>query len=155
MKNNDCIFCQIAAGNSPSHTIWEDDRHIAFLSLHPNTLGFSVIITKEHYSSYLFELPNQVYLDLMGAAKKVALILDGAFETVGRTGCLIEGFGVNHAHVKLSPMHGTIGEWRPIKSKMKKYFDIYEGYISSHDHVRADDDALQKTAAYIRKFGNK
>ena len=28
--------------------IWEDERHMAFLSRWPNTEGFSVVITKDH-----------------------------------------------------------------------------------------------------------
>lgn len=63
---------------------------------------------------------------------------------------MIEGFGINHAHVKLFPMHGTKGEWRPIKSSVEKYFDRYEEYIYSHDHRRAEDSHLAELAARIR-----
>ena len=44
----DCIFCDLVEGIVPSHQIWEDDDHLAFLSIFPNTKGFSVVITKEH-----------------------------------------------------------------------------------------------------------
>jgi diadenosine tetraphosphate (Ap4A) HIT family hydrolase len=27
-----CIFCQIAKGQAPGHTIWEDEQHLAFLT---------------------------------------------------------------------------------------------------------------------------
>jgi hypothetical protein len=49
-------------------------------------------------------------------------------------------------------MHGTanLGEWRPIKSSVEKYFVKYEGYLSSHDGQRADDTALAALAARIR-----
>jgi histidine triad (HIT) family protein len=33
-----------------------------------------------------------------------------------------------------------------------KFFEAYEGYISSHDHGRADDDGLAELAARIRSF---
>lgn len=152
MHNSDCVFCRIVAGELPAHKIWEDAQHLAFLSIFPNTPGFSVVITKEHHPSYLFELPESTYLQLMLAARKVGLLLDQAFDTVGRTGCFMEGFGINHAHVKLSPMHGTTGEWRPIKSNVSKYFETYEGYLSSHDHARADDALLAEIAQTIRKL---
>ena len=147
----DCIFCKIAQGKAPSHKIWEDKKHLAFLSIFPNTRGFSVVITKTHYPSYAFDLPENVLKDLIIATKKVAKLLDSKLETVGRTGCIFEGFGVDHIHAKLFPMHGTkMKNWRPIKSNIDKFFVEYEGYISSHDYVRADDDELAKLAKKIR-----
>jgi hypothetical protein len=48
-------------------------------------------------------------------------------------------------------MHGTkASEWTQHKSNVSKYFDHYEGYISSHDFKRADDDALAKLAQQLR-----
>ena len=41
-------------------------------------------------------------------------------------------------------------EWEPVKSNIDKYFDKYEGYISSHDHKRADNAELAKLAKRIR-----
>ena len=149
--SNDCIFCKIVARKSPSHVIWEDAKHLAFLSIFPNTEGFSVVIPKAHYSSYLFDQPTEVISDLVFASGKVAKLLDRQLEDVGRTGMIFEGFGVDHLHAKLFPMHGTkAAEWSQRKSNVSKYFDQYEGYISSHDFTRADDDVLAKLARQIR-----
>lgn len=149
MKN--CIFCKIAKGKAPSHKIWEDKKHLAFLSIFPNTEGFAVVITKKHYSSYAFSQSDKVLTDLILAAKKAAKLLDSKFRDVGRTGLILEGFGVNHLHAKLLPMHGTEKKkWVPIKSKVNKYFKKYEGYISSHDYLRADEKDLSKLAKMIK-----
>jgi diadenosine tetraphosphate (Ap4A) HIT family hydrolase len=148
----DCIFCKIAKGEAPSHKIWEDEKYLAFLSIFPNTEGFSVVITKEHFPSYPFDLPDNVLAGLVLAAKKVAKLLDAKLDDVGRTGMIFEGFGVDHVHAKLFPMHGTKSqEWKPIESKVDKYFEKYEGYISSHDYKRADDGVLGKLAQKIRE----
>lgn len=40
----DCIFCSIVRKTSPAHILWEDDNHMAFLSIFSNTPGFSVVI---------------------------------------------------------------------------------------------------------------
>jgi histidine triad (HIT) family protein len=147
-----CIFCKIVKGESPCHKIWEDEKHLAFLSIFPNTEGFSVVITKKHYPSYPFDLPDKVVKDLVIATKKVAKLLDKKLEDVGRTGMIFEGFGIDHVHAKLFPMHGTanIDKWKPIRSNVNKYFEKYEGYISSHDYKRADDKELTKLAKRIR-----
>jgi len=150
-----CTFCQIAQGISPSHKIWENEDYLAFLSIFPNTEGFSVVIPKEHYSSYVFELPEDVYLGLVKAAQTVGLLLDQAFPDVGRTGLLAEGFGVDHAHMKLFPMHGTSNkEWKPAETTIDKYFTQYEGYLSSHNGNRADDTDLAALAERIRSFSH-
>ena len=148
----DCIFCKIVKNKAPAHKIWEDEKHLAFLSIFPNTEGFSVVITKKHYPSYIFDLPEEVFTGLVKAAKQVAKLLDSKLDNVGRTGLIFEGFGVNHVHAKLFPMHGTkMSTWKPVKSNINKYFERYEGYISSHDYKRADDTKLAKLAKKIRE----
>lgn len=148
---NDCIFCKIVQGTSPCHKIWEDDHHLAFLSIFPNTEGFSVVIPKKHYPSYAFDTPDDVLTSLVRAAKKVGKLLDAKLDDVGRTGLIFEGFGVDHLHAKLFPMHGTkLQEWKALKSNVNKYFEKYEGYISSHDYKRADDTILAKLAKKIQ-----
>lgn len=148
---SECLFCQIAAGKVPCHKIWEDRKHFAFLSIFPNTPGFSVVITKKHYPSYAFKLPDNVLSELVLAAKKVARRIDLRLPDVGRTGMIFEGFGVDHVHAKLFPMHGTPkkGAWQARKSKINRYFEEYEGYISSHDFKRAKDEELRKLAKRI------
>lgn len=146
-----CIFCDIAARKAPAHIIWEDEEHVAFLSIFPNTEGFTVVIPKTHYKSYAFDQEDKVLADLVLASKKVANLLDSKLEDVGRTGMIFEGFGVDHFHAKLFPMHGTKADkWEARKSNIDKYFDKYEGYISSHDYKRADDAKLADLAKKLR-----
>ncbi len=148
---NDCIFCSIVAGQSPANTIWEDEHHLAFLSIFPNTAGFSVVIPKAHYPSYVFSAPESVMVSLLLASKKVAELLDERLGDVGRTALIFEGFGVDHLHAKLIPLHGTkMDTWRPIKSTVDTYLDQYQGFVSSHDGRRADDAELARLAKMIR-----
>lgn len=104
-----CVFCAIAAGDGPCHKVWEDEGHLAFLSIFPNTDGFTVVIPRQHYSSYAFDLEDTVLFELVVAAKRVGLLIDRTLQRVGRTGMIFEGFGVDHVHAKLFPMHGTAG----------------------------------------------
>lgn len=157
MSNEGCIFCKIVEGDSPSHVIWEDIDHIAFLSIFPNTLGATVVIPKPHRTSYIFDQSEDVLTSLVVAAKKVACLLDLALEGVGRTAMIFEGYGVDHLHAKLFPMHGTgsHSDFRKISSNVNKYFDSYEGYVSSHDYKRADDDQLSRLAEEIRTCASR
>lgn len=153
MQISDCIFCQIVEETSPAHKIWENGTHLAFLSIFPNTDGFSVVIPKKHYDSYVFNVPENVMTELIVAAKKVGRLLDKAFEDVGRTAVMFEGFGVNHLHAKLFPMHNTVNMklWKGNEPNIEKYFTTYEGYISSHGCPRMSDTKLAEIAEKIRK----
>ena len=88
-----CIFCDIVEAKSLCHKIWEDDKHMAFLSIFPNTKGFTVVIPKKHHSSYAFDQDDGVLSELVIATKKVARLLDKALDGVARTGMFFEGYG--------------------------------------------------------------
>lgn len=149
---DDCIFCKIIAGTAPSHKIWEDDKHIAFLTIFPNTPGFTVIASKKHLPSYFADNDDSVLKDFILASKKVAKLIDAGFDDVGRTGLIAEGFGVNHLHMKLFPMHGTKSDnWKQYNSHVPVTFTQYEGYISSHNGPRVSDEELAIIANKIKK----
>ena len=152
--DENCIFCKIVHGESPVFKIWEDKDHLAFLSIFPNTLGASVVIPKKHYPSYAFALPPEVLLNLTAAAAKVGKLLDKAFEDVGRTALIYEGFGINHVHAKLFPLHQTAGEWKPIHTDFNKFFDRYEGFVSSHEYHGENPD-FEKLAEHIRSCNSE
>jgi len=138
----DCIFCQIVAKAEPAWVVYEDEHHIAFLTPFPNTPGFTVLIPKEHRSSDVLSLDENEYLELMKAAKKLSAILNEKLQTK-RTGLIVEGMGVDHAHVKLIPMHGIgDGDWKPILSNVSEFSETYEGYLTTHDGPRMSNEQL-------------
>ncbi len=146
----DCLFCSFVAG-TPHHMVWEDDDHLAFLTPFPNTEGFTVVITKQHHPSDVLSLPGSVFTNLMQAAKVVGNLLTKSFSDVARTGLIAEGYGVDHAHVKLVPMHGTVGK-TIIHSTNRAYFPQYQGYLSSNDGPKVDEETLRALAQKIRSF---
>ena len=148
----DCIFCQIACGEAPFHKVWESGTHLAFLSIFPNTEGVTVVIPKHHFGSDVMAMPEADMIELVRAAKTVALRLNEKLDDVGRSAIVCEGFGVDHAHIKLFPMHGTkLPDWKPIHSNVRTFFTTYPGYISTHDGERWDDKALAEVAKKIKK----
>lgn len=152
MSNSDCIFCKIVFGEMPCFKVYEDDAHLAFLSIFPNTDGVTVVIPKEHKPSYVFENDQPTIDNLMAVTKIVAQKIDNAFEDVGRCGVIFEGFGVDHLHAKLFPMHGTghMQEWKMIESdKPEEFFETYPGYLSSHDCEKMSDEKLLQVVTLI------
>ena len=107
----------------------------------------------------MFANDERIYVDLMKATRTVGNLLTKAFSDVGRTGMFLEGFGVDHLHTKLFPMHGTgnMKEWKPIESSglQDLYFNQYPGYLSSHGGKRMDDVKLAEIAKKIRAVVEK
>jgi histidine triad (HIT) family protein len=145
----DCMFCKIVKGDVPSEKIWEDEKYLAFLDINPNTEGMSLVIPKNHYGSYIFDVPEEVMLGLTEAAKKVAKLLEKAFD-INRVAVVAEGMGVDHLHIKLYPMHGVKGEFEVMEAKERVCFDNYQGYITTQMGPRADLEKLKATAKKIR-----
>ena len=151
VQMEETVFHKIVKGDVPCYKVWEDDKHLAFLSIYPNTDGVTVVIPKEYSPSYFVECKDEVIRELIIAAKKVAKLLDSTFDDVGRTAMVLEGFGVNYLHIKLFPLHGTkLEKWKPIESDIDTYFDKYTGYVCSNDSVRYDDKKLAELAKKIR-----
>jgi histidine triad (HIT) family protein len=158
-EDGKCIFCEIAKGNLQTPGIfWEDEEFMAFLSTYPNTEGFSVVIPKEHYGSDVLAMPDQKLQKFIIAAKKISKILITYFDDVGRVGLIMEGTSINHAHIKLSPMHGTAHlkkrKWKQQHSIYDKYFETYDGYLCSNDGPKADDNEISKLADGLKKISS-
>ena len=117
----ECIFCKIVRGEMPCHKIYEDADYLAFLSIFPNTAGFSVVIPKQHYSSYAFDLPDDVLAGLVLASKRVGKLIDSKLPDVGRTGMIFEGPQV-------------VGE---INAGLERYLKK-DGFATIHDAIGAD-----------------
>ena len=153
--NDTCVFCDIVAKDDPKALFWQDEKHIAFLSIDPNTPGFSLVVPKTHCVSDIMKMPDNDLKEFIVAAKKVAQILEDFYSDVGRVGLVMEGTGIDHAHIKLVPMHGTEhmknGEWKQYLSDVEHWFEAYEGWLSSAGGPMVDRDALVELTQKIRK----
>lgn len=153
-KDDKCIFCAVVAKNISAPEFWEDEEFLAFLSIDPNTKGFSCVIPKQHFASDVLKMPDEVLQKFVLAAKHVSMILENFYPDVGRVGLIMEGTGIDHAHIKLVPMHGTEhmkhGEWKQYLSGQEHWFDKYEGWISSAGGPMADREKLSSIAQQLK-----
>lgn len=150
LKMKNCVFCKIVLGEFDSAKIWEDEEFLAILDLNPNTKGMTLIMPKKHYNSYVVDMPEGVYSRYFIAVKKAAKLLEKSLE-VKRVALVMEGLGVNHAHIKLYPIHGLKDTFEEIWAKEKVFFDKYPGYISTILGPKKDLNELKKLAEEIKK----
>lgn len=99
MKDPDCIFCKIVAGEIPCYKIYEDESFLAFLDIHPHAPGHVQVIPKEHYR-WVWEVPNAgKYFEV---AQKIALSQQKAFNTE-LIRSQVFGEDIPHAHIWVWP----------------------------------------------------
>ncbi|HEY2571104.1 MAG TPA: HIT family protein [Solirubrobacteraceae bacterium] len=53
MRDPDCIFCKIVAGELPATILDEDERTISFMDISPATRGHALVIPREHSAGLL------------------------------------------------------------------------------------------------------
>lgn len=148
MKKEDCIFCKIIEGKIPSVKIWEDKENIAILDIKPNTEGMTLIISKEHYESDIFAMSDGEYNNFLLSAKKVVKLLEKGLK-VKRVAMVIEGMEINHAHIKLYPLHGLEEKFKEIIAREQAYSNRYRGYITTLEGPKRSMEELEKVAKKI------
>ena len=142
---DDCLFCGIVGGKVPSYKIYEDDKHIAVLDIYPAVRGQSLLLPKEHFGSYVFEMQNDDYAALMMASKDVARLTDKKLGSL-RTCMVMEGMEVDHAHIKLYPIYEVLTNIASGTVDLNKY----AGYINTKHGERMEDFKLEKILERFR-----
>lgn len=103
---SDCIFCKIIAGEIPSHKIYEDDRVVAFLDIHPVSTGHTLVVPKAHSTSLLDSSLEDAQA-IMTAIKKISPRLLAAVDAdglnIGSNCGESAGQDVFHTHIHLMP----------------------------------------------------
>jgi len=100
----DCLFCQIARGQTPAARVLETETVIAFLDHRPLFPGHCLVIPREHVDT-LGDLPRPLSGPLFEAAAAVARALeaglgaDGSFVAINNR----VSQSVPHLHVHVVP----------------------------------------------------
>lgn len=67
----ECVFCQIVAGESPASIFYEDDIVLGFMTIGPVTTGHAMIIPKRH-ATYLGDLDEETGRHLWTITQRTA-----------------------------------------------------------------------------------
>lgn len=127
----DSIFTKIINGEVPAYKIYEDDKVIAFLDLHPQIAGHTLVVPKKQVD-HIWDLDDENYEYLWKVVKKIG---NHMRKIIGspRVGVSVEGFGVPHTHVHLVPIYKS--------NDLKK---------SQDPDTEPDHEALSAMAARLR-----
>lgn len=92
------VFSKIIAGEIPCYKIYEDERTFAFLDIHPETAGHTLVVPKVEVDK-LYDLEVEDYLAVMKTVKMLAKRMETILGK--RTLLKVIGTDVPHAHVHL------------------------------------------------------
>lgn len=106
MKDENCIFCKILAGEIPSTAVYEDDDFKAILDVNPAARGHVIILPKNHAAN-IYELPDEDASKIMVVAKTIATAIEKAYHCDGvnilQNNGEAAGQTVFHLHVHVIP----------------------------------------------------
>lgn len=102
---SETIFTKIVKGTIPSYKIYEDQKTLAFLDIHPIQPGHVLVIPKKQIES-VWDLTDEDYLALMKTVKLIAAKLKTEFKDK-KIGIQVEGLDVPHAHIKIFPFSSS------------------------------------------------
>ena len=71
MAQDDCIFCQIVAGEAPATIVDSDEATVAFMDINPATRGHTLVVPRAHYAD-LAEIPDDELATCVQAARRLA-----------------------------------------------------------------------------------
>ena len=137
MRDAECIFCKIAAGEIPSKTIYENEQFRVIMDISPATKGHALILPKEHYAN-LYEIPEEVAADAMKLAKKLAKKMTDALQCDGfniiQNNGEVAGQTVFHFHMHLIPRYKNDGNedklcWNHVEVSEEELEEIHQKLI--------------------------
>ncbi len=132
---SDCIFCKIANGEIPSHTVYEDEQFRVIMDVNPVSPGHMLILPKEHYQD-LYELPEDTAAAAMQLAKRMAEAVKASLQPDGlnvmQNNGKVAGQTVMHYHLHVIPRYEGVGELAP-----------WEGQSAAQEELRETAAKIQ------------
>lgn len=117
------IFTKIINGEIPCYKIYEDDKTFAFLDIHPETKGHTLVIPKLEVDK-IYDLPDEDYQALMATVKKLSKHMEDKLGQ--RTLWKVVGTDVPHAHVHLEPFDETWFHGREVEMTEEGFKEIQQ-----------------------------
>lgn len=78
----DCVFCRIIKGEIPAVKIYENEKVVVFLDMHPNNPGHMLVVPKKHYINIL-DCPDDLLGEITLTTKKISLAAVKALNLTG------------------------------------------------------------------------
>jgi len=113
---NDCIFCKVAKGESPSWKVYENESVYAFLDIFPATKYHTLVIPKKHYTN-IFDIAESDLQAVISVVQKLSKLYTEKLgiediQIISNTGSAAQQT-VFHIHFHIVPR--SIGDGQDVK----------------------------------------
>lgn len=112
MRDPNCVFCKIAAGEIPSKKVYEDESVVAFLDIYPANAGHTLVVPKGHYAT-IVGIPEDDLYNLSKVLKRVATSIRESMNAEGLNVLQFNGTAagqtIPHMHFHLIPRYKDDG----------------------------------------------
>ena len=129
MRDDNCIFCNLANGDIPTITVFDDEDFRVNLDAEPESKGHALILPKQHYAN-IYEIDEEI---LGKAAKLAKKVITHETEVLGCDGYnLVQNNGevagqtVFHFHMHLIPRYAS------------------DPAVQEHPHLTLSDDEFKE-----------
>ena len=131
----DCVFCRIVAGETPAHTVLDEEATMAFLDARPVFPGHCLLVPRAHFET-LADLPAELVEPMFAATQRLAGAVEAGMDADGTFVALNNRVSqsVPHLHVHVVP--------RRRKDGLRGFFWPRQKYES--------DDAMEAAADAVR-----
>ncbi|MDC4232881.1 HIT family protein [Actinomyces sp. B33] len=96
------VFEKIISGQWAGRFAWADEVCVVFATIEPTAPGHVLVVPRAPYAKWT-DAPSDVAAHLMTVARVIGLAQEAAFG-VDRSGLVIAGFEVPHAHLHVIPL---------------------------------------------------
>jgi len=76
MRDPDCLFCKIVAGELPAQIVAEDELTVAFMDINPATRGHALVVPRRHTTNVLEIEPDDLAATVLAAQRLARLITE-------------------------------------------------------------------------------
>jgi histidine triad (HIT) family protein len=108
VRDPDCIFCKVIAGEIPGEIVDSDDRTVTVMDINPATRGHVVVMPREHAEN-LLSVPEDDLAATMAAVRRITTRLQETLEPDGFN--ILNNMGraawqsIFHFHVHVIPRY--------------------------------------------------
>ncbi len=130
MSGDDCIFCEMVAGQIPVTKIYEDEVVLAFLDIGPVSDGHTLVIPRQHFEK-LHDCPVELLGRVSSRLGKIAKAVAAGMNSEGYNLLCNNGRAagqlVSHLHFHIIPRNsgdGVFNRWPAYKYQEGKIEQI-------------------------------
>lgn len=120
------VFTKIINGEIPCYKIYEDDKTFAFLDIHPETMGHTLVVPKTEVDR-IYDLEDEDFQALMDTVKKISRHMEKVLGA--RIIWKVVGTDVPHAHVHLMPLDESWQYGKTLEPTEQEFQEIQEKLI--------------------------